>query len=235
MLKNVKIILKKYNHAWILSYGFIYLIWFSYLEKTVTTKYTSMYCKLDDLIPFNEIFVIPYTLWFLYVVFIVTLFFFLDKKEYYQCCSYLFIGMTICLLICTIFPNGQNLRPTSFARDNFLVDIVKSYYTTDTSTNVFPSIHCFNSIVLAISVYKSQALRKFKHYKGFLAFCIILSISIMLSTVFIKQHSVLDMLGAIILSACMYPFIYSYSYKKKLSKKDTDIKINNEEHSIEHI
>ena len=96
---------------------------FSYLEKTITTKYTSMHCKLDDLIPFNEIFVIPYTLWFLYVVFIVALFFFLDKKEYYQCCSYLFIGMTICLLICTIFPNGQNLRPTSFARDNILVDI----------------------------------------------------------------------------------------------------------------
>lgn len=235
MLKNVKKFFKKYSHAWILCYGFIYLIWFSYLEKTITTKYTSMHCKLDDLIPFNEIFVIPYTLWFFYVVFIIAIFFFLDKKEYYQCCSYLFIGMTICLLICTIFPNGQDLRPTDFARDNFLVDIVKSYYATDTSTNVFPSIHCFNSIVLAISVYKSKSLRKFKHYKGFLAFCITLSISIMLSTVFIKQHSVLDMIGAIILSACMYPFIYSYSYNHKTSKEDTDIKINNEEHSIEQI
>lgn len=226
---------KKYNHAWILCYGFIYLAWFSYLEKTVTTKYTSMYCKLDDLIPFNEIFVIPYTLWFFYVVFIIGLFFFLDKKEYYQCCSYLFIGMTICLLICTIFPNGQDLRPTSFARDNVLVDIVKSYYATDTSTNVFPSIHCFNSIVLAISVYKSQVLRKFKHYKGFLVFCIVLSISIMFSTVFIKQHSILDMGGAILLSICMYPFIYSYSYKNKTSKDNTTVDLNDKEHTVEHI
>lgn len=222
MWGKFKNVLKKYNHAWILCYGFIYLAWFTYLEKNITTKYTPMHCKLDDLIPFNEFFVIPYTLWFAYVVFIVALFFFLDKKEYYQCCSYLFIGMSICLLICTIFPNGQNLRPSSFARDNIFVDIVKKYYSTDTCTNVFPSIHCFNSIVIAISVYKSKVLRKFKHYKVFLIFCSVLSLSIMLSTLFIKQHSILDMLGAIILSVLMYPFIYSYSYKRNEQSKNSE-------------
>lgn len=221
MWGRIKDIAKKYSHAWILSYGFIYMIWFSYLEKHVTTRYTPISCQLDALIPFNEFFVIPYTLWFFYVAFIIALFFFLDKKEFYQCCSFLFIGMSICLLICTIFPNGQDLRPTSFARDNIFVDLVKNYYSTDTCTNVFPSIHCFNSIVLAICVFKSKTLRKFKHYKVFLMFCIGLSLSIMLSTVFIKQHSILDMFGAIILSAGLYPFIYSYSYRKSEHKERT--------------
>ena len=53
--------------------------------------------------------------------------------------------------------------------------------------------------------------------------------------VFIKQHSVLDMFGAIILSACMYPFIYSYSYKRNTSKEDSNVSVDNEEHSVEHI
>lgn len=219
MLSKIKNFIKKFNHIWILSYGFIYLIWFSYLEKTVTTKYTPIYCKLDDLIPFNELFVIPYCIWFAYVCIFVAIFFFLNKKEYYKLCSFLFIGMSICLLICTLFPNGQDLRPTSFSRDNALVDIVKTFYTTDTSTNVFPSIHCFNSIVIAIAVFKSNTLRKFKYYKPLLIGCCLLSLSIMLSTVFIKQHSILDMFGAIILSACMYPFIYVYNYSKIFNKK----------------
>lgn len=227
MSEHIKKFLKKYNHIWILSYGLLYLMWFSYLEKNVTTKYTPMYCKLDDYIPFNEIFVIPYCIWFIYVCLFIAIFFFLDKKEYYSFCSFLFIGMSICLLICTLFPNGQDLRPTSFARDNMLVDIVKSFYTTDTSTNVFPSIHCFNSIVIAIAVYKSSCLRKFKHYKSLLITCITLSISIMLSTVFIKQHSILDMFGALILSACMYPFIYSDIFSRRKISNQSKLNTTN--------
>ncbi|MBQ8043590.1 MAG: phosphatase PAP2 family protein [Clostridia bacterium] len=233
MSERLKKFAKKYNHIWILSYGFLYLIWFTYLEKNVTTEYTPMYCKLDDYIPFNEIFVIPYCLWFFYVAIFVAIFFFLDKKEYYRFCSFLFVVMSICLLICTLFPNGQDLRPTTFARDNALVDMVKSFYTTDTSTNVFPSIHCFNSIVIAIAVYKSTHLRKLKHYKALLIGCILLSLSIMLSTVFIKQHSILDMFGALALSACMYPFIYTNIFSKNkqtnLDEVPTKTNINNDQ------
>ena len=229
MFDNIKAFIKKYNHIWILSYAFIYLAWFTHLEKTVTTNYTPMYCELDDYIPFCEFFVIPYCIWFLYVCIFVAIFFFLDKKEYYRFCGFLFIGMTICLIIYTLFPNGQDLRPDTFARDNVLVDIVKSFYTTDTSTNVFPSIHCFNSIAIVIAVFNSKHLRNFKHYRGLLIGCTILSISIMLSTVFIKQHSILDMFGAIALSLCMYPFIYCYSFNNLFTRKKGSI----ENHSIE--
>ena len=46
--------LKRYSHIWILSYAFIYLPWFSYLEKTVTRDYYVIHTALDDLIPFSE-------------------------------------------------------------------------------------------------------------------------------------------------------------------------------------
>ena len=51
--------LKRYSHIWILSYAFIYLPWFSYLEKTVTRDYYVIHTALDDLIPFSEVFYRP--------------------------------------------------------------------------------------------------------------------------------------------------------------------------------
>ena len=56
----MKTLLKKYGHVWVLSYAFLYLPWFLYLEQTVTGDYAVMHTALDDYIPFNEYFIIPY-------------------------------------------------------------------------------------------------------------------------------------------------------------------------------
>ena len=55
----MKKLLKKYGHVWVLSYGFLYLPWFFYLERTVISDYAVMHTALDDYIPFNEYFIIP--------------------------------------------------------------------------------------------------------------------------------------------------------------------------------
>ncbi len=57
----------RYKHVWILSYFIIYLTWFGYLERTVTTHYHLIHLPIDDYIPFCEYFVIPYIMWFGYV------------------------------------------------------------------------------------------------------------------------------------------------------------------------
>lgn len=108
LMKNF---LKKYGHLWILGYGFIYLPWFIYLEKTITKHYHVMHSVVDDYIPFNEYFVIPYFLWFAYVAVTIAYFFFVNKEDYYRLCIFLFTGMTISLLVCTLFPNGTDFRP----------------------------------------------------------------------------------------------------------------------------
>ncbi len=38
-MNSIKAFLYKYRHAWILSYSFIYIPWFCYLEKAVTRNY----------------------------------------------------------------------------------------------------------------------------------------------------------------------------------------------------
>lgn len=232
-MEKIRLLLDKYKHAWILLYFFIYLPWFNYLEKTITpdSKYTVMYSKIDDLIPFNEIFVIPYCMWFLYVAFAVMLFFFISKEDYYKCCSYLFIGMTICLTIYTLFPNGQALRVTSFPRDNYLTDIVKKFYANDTPTNVCPSIHSFNSIVISIAIFKSTKISNSKYRLLARISSSILTILIMLSTLFIKQHSVIDMLAAVVLSLILYPIVYLPDYKMlvKNLKKGVAVRVKTNE------
>ena len=193
---NIKELFDKYHHAWVFLYGFIYMPWFSWLEKHVTSNYFVIHSVFDDYIPFIEIFIIPYLLWFVYVSGTVLYFFFTDKQGFYRICTLLITGMTLFLIICTIFPNGLNLRPSTFARDNIFVDLVRFIYRADTSTNVLPSLHVYNSIGCYIAIRNSQKLRQYKWVQNG---SLVLTVSIVLSTMFLKQHSVVDVIAAIVM------------------------------------
>ena len=67
MKEKLKVFFYNYRHGWILSYFVIYLMWFTYLEQTVTRRFHVVHMAVDDLIPFVEIFIVPYLLWFGYV------------------------------------------------------------------------------------------------------------------------------------------------------------------------
>lgn len=212
----MKKFLTKYKHAWILSYFIIYLIWFFYLEARTNVKFTDIHIKLDDFIPFQELFIIPYLLWFFYIAVVILYFFFTNKTDYFKCCSFLFLGMTISLIIYTFWPNAQNLRPDTFARDNIFVDWVKQLYKSDTSTNVCPSIHVFNSIGVHLSIIKSEQLKKYKIIRIGSFF---LATSICLATVFLKQHSAFDGICAIGLAYVTYILVYRINYSALFLKE----------------
>lgn len=201
----MKNLLKKYGHIWAMGYGLIYLPWFFHLEQTVVRDYHVMHVALDDKIPFNEYFIVPYLLWFVYVAVPIVYFFFTSKQEYYRICTFLFTGMTICLLICTFFPNGTDLRPVVDPQKNFCSWLVSLIHIADTSTNVFPSIHAYNSIGVHCAIKHSPSLQN-KRWIQIGSF--VLMVSICLSTVFLKQHSAVDVVGAMILAYVMYPFVY---------------------------
>jgi len=201
----------KYSHVWVLLYAFIYMPWFSYLENRTDVNYTLMNSTLDSYIPFVEFFIILYFLWFLYIGATFVYFFFTDKSGFCRLSAFLITGMTIFLIVCTVYPNAQALRPTEFTRDNIFVDLVKYLYSIDTSTNVLPSIHVFNSIGAAIAIMHSDALKK---HRGIQNGAYILTILIILSTVFLKQHSVIDVFAAFVMAGVMYPMIYSRQMKK---------------------
>lgn len=209
----MKALIKKYKHAWVFLYFFIYAPWFIYLEKTITDNYQPVKIKLDDYIPFNEWFVIPYYVWFAFIAAVILYLLFRDTKEFYRCTAFLFLGMTICLFIYTIWPNGQNLRPNldALGRNNIFIDVLRNLYATDTSTNVCPSIHVFNSIGACIAIFHTQSLR---NKKWITIPCFFLTILISMSTVFLKQHSIFDVICASLLASIMYLLVYVPDYVK---------------------
>ena len=208
IVKKLKDLYVKYRHAIpAILYGIIYLSWFCYLEKTVTKQYKVIHMGIDDYIPFLEIFVIPYMLWFAYIAVTVLFFLFKYKTDYYRLCAFLATGMTIFLIISTLWPNGHHLRLEEFPRDNIFTQMVASLWKTDTPTNLWPSIHVYNSIAAHIAIARSK---HFEKKKGIRIASFLLATSIILATVFIKQHSVFDVLTAFVLSAIMYLVIYRY-------------------------
>lgn len=212
--ESIKEKIYKYSPLAVLMYFPIYSIWFATLEK-INVNVNIIYSPLDALIPFWEVFVIPYLLWFGYVAIVMVYFMFTSRRDFVRTGMFLLVGMTICLIIYTVFPNGIDMKPTEFARDNFMVDIVKYIYSVDTPTNVLPSIHCLNSIGIHIGIMKSRKLSKNKVACTASA---ILAGSICLSTVFIKQHSILDMFAAIALSIPLYYMAYVFDWNKVLVK-----------------
>ena len=203
--------IKKYSHAWVLLYALIYMPWFMYLEKHVTSNYYLIHSPLDDYIPFVEYFVVPYLLWFAFIFVTAVYIFFTDKKGFYKFAAFLITGMTAFLIICTLFPNGQNLRPAVFAHENIFTDLVRGIYTADTPTNVLPSIHVFNSLGACFAIAHSESLKK-KRAVQYSAY--ILAVLIILSTVFLKQHSVTDVFAAMVMAGIIYPFVYVTEAKK---------------------
>lgn len=201
----IKSFIKKHCIPFAILYGIIYLAWFSIIEKQVTNQFHVIHMPLDDKIPFIEYFVIPYFLWFAYVGLTLVYFAWKDRDDFCRLCIFLFTGMTIFLVISTIYPNGHYLRPVSFEKESVFITLIKSLYQTDTATNLFPSIHVYNSIGVHLAISHS---RHFKKHPVMVSCSFLLMVSIVLSTMFIKQHSVFDVITAFILSLILYFFTY---------------------------
>ena len=235
LLKGVNIVMEKmkkfyvkYKHGIpLIVYGIIYLSWFAYLEKTVTKNYRVIHMAIDDYIPFCEVFIIPYLLWFAYVAAVVLFFFFKNKNDYYKVCTFLFTGMTIFLVISTLWPNGHHLRLQVMPRSNLFTSLVSSLWQTDTPTNLWPSIHVYNSLGAHFAIARSK---EFENKRGIRICSLILASSIILSTVFLKQHSVFDVLTAFVMGAVMYVLVYHYdlilAVRSMRSKKDAKPQIS---------
>lgn len=206
-MNKIKQSVSKYKHAWLFLYGLIYLPWFTFLEKKVNiaSDYHIIHMTIDDYIPFCEYFIVPYLLWFLYIAVVVLYFFFTDKSGFYDVCTFLFVGMTVFLIISSVYPNGHALRPATFEDQNIFTQLVQWLYQTDTPTNLFPSIHVYNSIGCHIAVMKSTALKKHPVARGISC---VLCCSIVLSTMLLKQHSFFDVLTAFALASFMYYAVY---------------------------
>lgn len=192
-------------------YMIMYLAIFGWLEQRRVARYHVIRTVLDSKIPFCEYFVIPYFLWFGYVSLCVIYIGIRNQEEGMKLGQFLMIGMTLFLAVSVVYPNIQYLRPHTFRNDNIFVDMVKKLYQTDTCTNILPSIHVYNSIAVMIACGRDDKIKEHKYLKWFIW---MIGVSIILSTMFIKQHSIIDVTSAIVLGFVSYGLCYKWELQK---------------------
>ena len=191
-------------------YMVFYCVTFVLTENWNRLHYTVIHTAVDDRIPFCEIFIIPYLLWFVYMTGFTLYMLMQDEKSYHEVCTFLVIGMTVFLVVSIFFPNILFLRPESMPRDNILTRICAALYAADTPTNVTPSIHVYNSICVMIAVWKTDA--KLMRSTAVKVFMTALGFLIILSTMFLKQHSFSDVVIAAGLSIFSYILVYKMGF-----------------------
>lgn len=197
--------LNQYKHILLLLYFPIYLAAFRYLENITPEHLNIISSPLDKYIPFVPIFIIPYLFWFVYIAIPGVYFLFCEKEVFCRLMYFGMIGMTVFLLISWIYPNGLTIRPHEFFDQNIFTQLTRYVYSVDTPTNVLPSIHVFNSVGIYLAVKDSKILGS---KKGIRYASLTVTILIILSTMFVKQHSVVDVLSGLILSYISFELVY---------------------------
>lgn len=205
---------EEFRHLKLLLFWPIFGLLFLFVERFYPVEYYHpMYCALDDKIPFIEFFLIPYLFWFVYLVgmHLYTLLYDIDafrKMMYFTILTY---GIT--MVIYLLFPTCQELRPIEFERDNIFTRFMAGFYQFDTNTNVCPSLHVIGSLAVMFTAWHCNGLQKTVWKIAFT----ITALLICVSTVFLKQHSVLDIAGA--MPICISAYYLCFIKKRPLAKK----------------
>ncbi|MBR2716934.1 MAG: hypothetical protein IKD79_04275 [Oscillospiraceae bacterium] len=168
-----------------------------------------IHCALDDLIPFNEYFLLAYCFWYALVFGSLLFFLIFDVDSFRALQTYIIITQAVAMAVYILWPSRQDLRPETFARDNILTRLMAFIYSFDTSTGVCPSLHVGYSLGIA-----SVWCKKKDAPRGLKAFVVAAVALICASVCFVKQHSAVDVAAALPLCLLAELLVYWRSWWK---------------------
>ena len=98
------------------------------------------------------------------------------------------------------------LKNPDFLNENGIcAKLVRNIWNIDTDTNVCPSLHVLNTLIILVAYYHSGHFKK-KHLANIMV--TVLAILICVSTGFLKQHSWIDVIAAVIMCALLSILVY---------------------------
>ena len=202
----------QFAHLKLLLGWVVYFLFYFLTENFIPVESCHViHSALDDLIPFNEFFFIPYCFWYLLIVISLGYFALYDVENFRNLQTFIIITQVVAMTVYILYPSVQNLRPTEFARDNFFTWLAGIIYTLDTPTGVCPSLHVAYSLGIGSCWLKEKSASKL--WKGFVVFSVIL---ISLSTAVVKQHSVIDIAAALPVGLLAEILVFGKYWKNKL-------------------
>ena len=183
----------RFAHAKLLAGWLAYFALYFLTENLIPAERCHViHCALDDLIPFNEYFVIFYVGWYFLVAGTLAYYFLYDIPRFRQVQIYIMITQAVAMACYILYPSMQDLRPVSFARSNLFTWVVRFIYSFDTPTGVFPSLHVAYSMGILSVGLKNENFSAL--HKTLLALFVLM---VCLAVCFVKQHSALDVLAAL--------------------------------------
>ena len=153
-----------------------------------------IHTAIDDMIPVVEVFIIPYALWLPYLVAGMIAIAIRSRSISRKTSYMLMAGMTLFIIISLAYPNALELRAQLPDRQNIFMDCIAYLHAIDTPTDVLPSLHVYDALAVAAGIHFA-----FKDRKFLLFLSDVLCLLIVLSTMFIKQHSIIDVISAFVL------------------------------------
>lgn len=176
----------------IATWGTYFLLYFLTENLIPAELCISVHCRLDDIMVFNEYFVVFYVGWYLLVAGSLAYYFFFDVKRFRELDLYIFVTQMVAMACYILLPTRQDLRPEVFPRENVFSWIMGLIYTLDTNTGVCPSLHVAYSLAILAVYWRDENISRL--WKAIL---LVLVVLISLSTAFVKQHSMVDVFAAI--------------------------------------
>lgn len=198
------------RYLWYTLFLPVYLLAFAVVERVLPAEVCQpVHIPLDDKIPLLEGFVVPYILWMPMILAMGVLLIWKDHEAYKRFWTYFGVSCIGALALYLLFPNRQDLRPPEMPRDNLFTWILSIVYASDTNTNVCPSIHVIGSFAVCFAAWDAKCLRKFWIQAGIWTAAFVIAIS----TIFVRQHSVLDLMLAVPYSFGVYLIVYKLVFR----------------------
>lgn len=157
---------------------------------------------LDQVIPFNHFFIVPYMAWYFFILTMLACFMLKDYSVYIKTSVSITLGLLICFFIFSVFQTTVP-RPIVAGQDIFS-QLTRLLYRVDNPYNAFPSIHVMTSYIIYLG---SERIRDYSLTKHL--FVKVMVVMIILSTLFLKQHTLLDVAGGVILGGSLFKFCFA--------------------------
>lgn len=188
--KYIRYIKEHKSFYWLFGFLASGLLYFS--MKFTPMEFHFVHIPLDDKIPFLPIFIIPYIIWYLYVPIPMIYLYFKDEEAFKKQAITFFSGMLITFIFFAIYPTQISFRPTAEGK-GILLWLCRIIYANDTPpANAFPSLHCYEALIIHLTTFAWGPL---KNNKPLRIASFVLMALICASTVFVKQHSAIDIIG----------------------------------------
>jgi membrane-associated phospholipid phosphatase len=166
-------------------------------------EFYNLSISIDNKIPFNPHFVWTYILY--YFVALMPVMVVNDIHEFRRMVGAYLMMYFMGFLTFILFP-VKMVRPELIG-DGYSLWLLKKIYNADNGYNCFPSMHVANAFLASFFSFR------FNRIYGMVVYLIAFLITI--STLFIKQHYVMDLVAGILLAY----FVYRFSYFRFSSEK----------------